>query len=267
MRFRRKRKAWLWLLPQFERKPGLGTWLRYRVAKVRFAALPRQLSHHASVGHSSRTFAVQRFRRDDLSGRRRNPRLHYQRRLARLTLARWLSQPLPDPARGAEDGSAGSCGGRTEIPLVICDIQRGGPSNWVAGLRPEQAGYLLQALFGRNSEAPIPDYRGSDADADCFWKPQSKPVASLVKACMIPVIILSKRLSGKWRRAVENSECRRHSGIPCEVCNPEANGPNGYLPYKRDPQTLARPWAVPGIAWARAPCVGGTREARRYRQH
>ena len=74
----------------------------------------------------------------------------------------------------------------TELPLVICDIQRGGPSTGLP-TKTEQAD-LLQALFGRNSEAPIPVLAAS-TPADCFW--------IAVEACrialkyMVPVIILS----------------------------------------------------------------------------
>ncbi len=124
-----------------------------------------------------------------------------------------------------------------EIPLVICDIQRGGPSTGLP-TKTEQAD-LLQALFGRNSEAPIPVLAAS-TPADCFW------VA--IEACriavkyMVPVIILS---DGYLANGAEPWRIPELSDIP-EIPVSFATDPNGFLPYKRDPRTLARPWAVPG---------------------
>jgi 2-oxoglutarate ferredoxin oxidoreductase subunit alpha len=124
-----------------------------------------------------------------------------------------------------------------EIPLVICDIQRGGPSTGLP-TKTEQAD-LLQALFGRNSEAPIPVLAAS-TPADCFW------VA--IEACriaikyMVPVIILS---DGYLANGAEPWRIPELSDIP-EIPVTFATDPATFLPYKRNPQTLARPWAVPG---------------------
>jgi 2-oxoglutarate ferredoxin oxidoreductase subunit alpha len=124
-----------------------------------------------------------------------------------------------------------------EIPLVICDIQRGGPSTGLP-TKTEQAD-LLQALFGRNSEAPIPVLAAS-TPADCFW------VA--IEACriavkyMVPVIILS---DGYLANGAEPWRIPELSDIP-DFPVTFASDPDGFLPYKRDPQTLARPWAIPG---------------------
>ena len=124
-----------------------------------------------------------------------------------------------------------------EIPLVICDIQRGGPSTGLP-TKTEQAD-LLQALFGRNSEAPIPVLAAA-TPADCFW------VA--IEACriavkyMVPVIILS---DGYLANGAEPWRIPELSDIP-DFPVKFATDPNGFLPYRRDPRTLARPWAVPG---------------------
>ena len=124
-----------------------------------------------------------------------------------------------------------------EIPLIICDIQRGGPSTGLP-TKTEQED-LLQALFGRNSEAPIPVLAAS-TPADCFW------VA--IEACriavkyMVPVIILS---DGYLANGAEPWRIPELSDIP-EIPVKFATDPVSFLPYKRDPQTLARPWAVPG---------------------
>ena len=124
-----------------------------------------------------------------------------------------------------------------EIPLVICDIQRGGPSTGLP-TKTEQAD-LLQALFGRNSEAPIPVLAAA-TPADCFW------VA--IEACriavkyMVPVIILSDGYLANGAEPWRIPELKDIPDFPVKF----ATDPASFLPYKRDPETLARPWAVPG---------------------
>src|SRR6202161_789898 len=121
-----------------------------------------------------------------------------------------------------------------ELPLVIVDVQRGGPSTGLP-TKTEQAD-LLQALFGRNSEAPIPVIAAS-TPGDCFW------VA--VEACrialkyMVPVIILS---DGYLANGAEPWRVPQVSEIP-EIPVKFTTDPEGYQPYKRDLQTLSRPWA------------------------
>jgi 2-oxoglutarate/2-oxoacid ferredoxin oxidoreductase subunit alpha len=125
----------------------------------------------------------------------------------------------------------------TELPLVICDIQRGGPSTGLP-TKTEQAD-LLQAMFGRNSEAPIPVLAPS-TPGDCFW--------IAVEACrialkyMVPVIILS---DGYLANGAEPWRIPKEEEIP-EIPVKFATDPEGFMPYKRNPETLARPWAVPG---------------------
>ncbi|HET8925659.1 MAG TPA: 2-oxoacid:acceptor oxidoreductase subunit alpha [Candidatus Acidoferrum sp.] len=124
-----------------------------------------------------------------------------------------------------------------EIPLVICDIQRGGPSTGLP-TKTEQAD-LLQALFGRNSEAPIPVLAAS-TPADCFWV--AIEASRIAIKYMVPVIILS---DGYLANGAEPWRIPEVSDIP-EIPVKFASDPNSFLPYKRNPQTLARPWAVPG---------------------
>ncbi len=125
----------------------------------------------------------------------------------------------------------------TELPLVICDIQRGGPSTGLP-TKTEQAD-LLQAMFGRNSEAPIPVLAAA-TPGDCFW------VA--VEACrialkyMVPVIILSDGYLANGAEPWQIPKVDDIPGIPVTY----ATDPATYLPYKRNPDTLARPWAIPG---------------------
>jgi 2-oxoglutarate ferredoxin oxidoreductase subunit alpha len=124
-----------------------------------------------------------------------------------------------------------------EMPLVICDIQRGGPSTGLP-TKTEQAD-LLQALFGRNSEAPIPVVAAA-TPSDCFWV--ALEACRIAVKYMVPCIILS---DGYLANGAEPWRIPDISDIP-EIPVHFATNPEGFLPYKRDPQTLARPWAIPG---------------------
>lgn len=124
-----------------------------------------------------------------------------------------------------------------ELPLVIVDIQRGGPSTGLP-TKTEQAD-LFQALFGRNSEAPVPVLAAS-SPADCFYR--AFEACQLAIRSMTPVILLSDGYlangSEPWRlpSAADLPE------IPVEFWSRK----EGFAPYLRDPRTLARPWAIPG---------------------
>jgi 2-oxoglutarate ferredoxin oxidoreductase subunit alpha len=124
-----------------------------------------------------------------------------------------------------------------ELPLVICDIQRGGPSTGLP-TKTEQAD-LLQALFGRNSEAPIPVLAPS-TPGDCFWI--ALEASRIAIKYMVPVIILS---DGYLANGAEPWKIPELSELPEIPVHFETN-PEGFQPYRRDPQTLARPWAIPG---------------------
>jgi 2-oxoglutarate ferredoxin oxidoreductase subunit alpha len=128
-----------------------------------------------------------------------------------------------------------------EIPLVVCDIQRGGPSTGLP-TKTEQSD-LLQAMFGRNGEAPVPIV-AAQSPADCF--------AAALEAVRIalryrtPVFLLSDGYlangSEPWR--LPNVVDLPDLSVPFAT---EPNGANGtFLPYLRYPDTLARPWAIPG---------------------
>ncbi len=125
----------------------------------------------------------------------------------------------------------------TELPLVICDIQRGGPSTGLP-TKTEQAD-LLQAMFGRNSEAPIPVLAAA-TPGDCFWV--TVEACKIALKYMVPVIILS---DGYLANGAEPWQIPKVEDIP-EFVVKYATDPATYLPYKRDPETLARPWAIPG---------------------
>jgi 2-oxoglutarate ferredoxin oxidoreductase subunit alpha len=127
----------------------------------------------------------------------------------------------------------------TELPLVVCDIQRGGPSTGLP-TKTEQAD-LLQALFGRNSEAPIPVLAAA-TPGDCFWI--AMEASRIAVKYMVPVIILS---DGYLANGAEPWRIPTPQEIPAIPVKFETN-PDGFFPYRRDPNTLARPWAIPGTA-------------------
>src|ERR1700751_4229544 len=124
-----------------------------------------------------------------------------------------------------------------ELPLVICDIQRGGPSTGLP-TKTEQAD-LLQALFGRNSEAPIPVLAAA-TPAACFWV--AVEASRIALKYMVPVIILSDGYLANGAEPWRIPEIEEIPGIPVHF----AADSNGFHPYKRNPETLARPWAIPG---------------------
>src|SRR6201981_528672 len=124
-----------------------------------------------------------------------------------------------------------------ELPLVICDIQRGGPSTGLP-TKPEQAD-LLQALFGRNSEAPIP-VLAPCTPGDCFWV--AVEASRIALKYMIPVIILSDGYLANGAEPWRSPTIDEIPGIKVQF----ATDPNGFHPYSRNPDTLARPWAIPG---------------------
>src|SRR5467141_1027769 len=124
-----------------------------------------------------------------------------------------------------------------ELPIVICDIQRGGPSTGLP-TKTEQAD-LLQALFGRNSEAPVPVLAAA-TPGDCFWI--AFEASRIAIKYMVPVIVLS---DGYLANGAEPWRIPELSELP-EIPVRYRTEPEGFLPYARDPQTLARPWAVPG---------------------
>ena len=124
-----------------------------------------------------------------------------------------------------------------ELPLVICDIQRGGPSTGLP-TKTEQAD-LLQALYGRNSEAPIPVLAPA-TPGDCFWI--ALEASRIAIKYMVPVIVLS---DGYLANGAEPWRIPEVADLPEIPVRFETN-PEGFRPYRRNPDTLARPWAVPG---------------------
>ena len=125
----------------------------------------------------------------------------------------------------------------TELPMVIVDVQRGGPSTGLP-TKTEQAD-LMQALFGRNSEAPIPVLAPA-TPGDCFWI--AIEASRIALKYMIPVIVLSDGYLANGSEPWKVPEVSDLPDFPVRF----RTDPAGFFPYLRDPQTLARPWAIPG---------------------
>src|SRR5215468_2315765 len=125
----------------------------------------------------------------------------------------------------------------TELPIVVCDIQRGGPSTGLP-TKTEQAD-LLQAMFGRNSEAPIPVLAAA-TPGDCFWV--ALEASRIALKYMVPVIVLS---DGYLANGAEPWRIPTPEELP-EIKVAFETNPDDFQPYRRNPQTLARPWAIPG---------------------
>ncbi|MEU6360970.1 2-oxoacid:acceptor oxidoreductase subunit alpha [Streptomyces albidoflavus] len=132
-----------------------------------------------------------------------------------------------------------------ELPLLIVDIQRGGPSTGLP-TKTEQAD-LLQAMYGRNGEAPVPVI-AARTPADCF--DAAIEAARIALTYRTPVFLLSDGYlangSEPWRipEAIELPYLRvQFAQGPNHTLD---DGTEVFRPYKRDPHTLARPWAIPG---------------------
>jgi 2-oxoglutarate/2-oxoacid ferredoxin oxidoreductase subunit alpha len=128
----------------------------------------------------------------------------------------------------------------TELPLLVINVQRGGPSTGLP-TKTEQSD-LLQAMYGRNGEAPIPIV-APQSPSDCFYA--AFEAARIALTYRTPVIILSDGFlansSEPWLLPDPDSLPR----IDVSFLQ-EANHPDGFLPLLRDPDTMARPWAIPG---------------------
>jgi 2-oxoglutarate ferredoxin oxidoreductase subunit alpha len=130
----------------------------------------------------------------------------------------------------------------TELPLVIVNVQRGGPSTGLP-TKTEQAD-LLQAMYGRNGESPVIVIAAS-TPANCF--DFAYEASRLAMEHMTPVILLTDGYiangSAPWRiRSVKDMQAITPAAAPAP--GTEAD----WMPYLRDPETLARQWALPGTA-------------------
>lgn len=125
----------------------------------------------------------------------------------------------------------------TELPLVVIDVQRGGPSTGLP-TKTEQAD-LMQAMYGRNSESPCAIV-AAQSPADCFE--MAFEACRIALEHMVPVVLLT---DGYLANGAEPWRLPDISKLP-EIKPRFQHEAEGFLPYSRDPETLARPWARPG---------------------
>lgn len=128
-----------------------------------------------------------------------------------------------------------------ELPLIVVDVQRGGPSTGLP-TKTEQAD-LLQAMFGRNGESPVPII-APQSPGDCF--DAALEAARIAVTHRTPVFLLS---DGYLANGSEPWAIPDVAGLPVIAPNfaeSRTDDDPAFLPYARDPHTLARPWAIPG---------------------
>ncbi len=142
----------------------------------------------------------------------------------------------------------------TELPLVVVDVQRGGPSTGLP-TKTEQAD-LLQAMFGRNGEAPVPIV-APQSPGDCF--DAAVEAVRIAVTYRTPVMLLSDGYlangSEPWRipeldelPTIDPAFATGPNHESVDPKDPEGEPVAEFWPYLRDEETLARPWAVPGTA-------------------
>lgn len=127
----------------------------------------------------------------------------------------------------------------TELPLVIVNVQRGGPSTGLP-TKSEQSD-LMQALYGRNGDAPVIVMAASTA-SNCFY--YAFMAAKLAMEHMTPVILLTDGYLGNGSEVFKIPKMADLPGITPPLATP--NDEN-YFPFKRDPEKLNRQWALPGM--------------------
>lgn len=126
----------------------------------------------------------------------------------------------------------------TELPLVVVDVQRGGPSTGLP-TKTEQAD-LWQALYGRNGESPVVVI-AAGTPSDCF--DFAYTAAKIAVEYMTPVILLTDSYLANGSEPWRIPSMKDMAGITVPYA---VKTDSEYLPYERDPETLARKWAIPG---------------------
>jgi 2-oxoglutarate ferredoxin oxidoreductase subunit alpha len=136
----------------------------------------------------------------------------------------------------------------TELPLIVIDVQRGGPSTGLP-TKTEQAD-LLQAMFGRNGESPVPIV-APQSPGDCF--DAALEAARIAVTYRTPVMLLSDGMlangSEPWRIPAIDELPRIDARFATAANHTTGEGEHEkaeFWPYLRDEETLARPWAIPG---------------------
>ena len=125
-----------------------------------------------------------------------------------------------------------------ELPLVIINVQRGGPSTGLP-TKPEQSD-LLQSMFGRNGESPVAIVAPA-TPSDCFAMAQE--AFRIAIRYMTPVLLLSDGYLASGAEPWLIPDPKRL--LPIQLRHPTSNNGEPFLPYQRD-KKMARPWAIPG---------------------
>src|ERR1019366_5775192 len=133
-----------------------------------------------------------------------------------------------------------------ELPLIVVDVQRGGPSTGMP-TKTEQ-GDLLHAMYGRHGEAPLPIVAARTPSHCCDAAIEAVRLAVTYRT---PVIVLSDGYLANgaepWRLPDLSTKLPIEPAFASEPNHVAADGTPAFLPYVRDPETLARPWAPPGV--------------------
>jgi len=129
----------------------------------------------------------------------------------------------------------------TELPMVIINVQRGGPSTGLP-TKTEQSD-LNQALYCRNGEAPIPLIAAS-TPGDCFYA--AYEASRIAIKYMTPVVLLTDGYLANGSEPWMIPDVQNLEPIDVEFESELKDGEE-YLPYNRDKETLSRPWAIPGV--------------------
>ena len=132
-----------------------------------------------------------------------------------------------------------------ELPLIVVDVQRAGPSTGMP-TKTEQTD-LLMALYGRNGESPVPVVAAA-SPSDCFFA--AIEAARIAVTYRTPVILLSDGYLGNgsepWRIPEISELPDLSAGFAFATTADKPADGSDFQPFKRDPRTLARPWAIPG---------------------
>ena len=234
-------------LPQHHRQPRAVLRPDRRRRAVRAPGVPRLLPDHPGLRHPPRALEAQ----DASASRPSRPRTRSPasvRPSARPSSASLGVTTTSGPGIALKSETIGLAV-MTELPLVVVDVQRGGPSTGLP-TKTEQAD-LLQAMFGRNGEAPVPIV-APQSPGDCF--DAAVEAARIAVTYRTPVMLLSDGYlangSEPWRIPEPSTTCPRST--PTSPPRPTTSSTGRrrqdveFWPYLRDDETLARPWAIPG---------------------
>ena len=205
--------------------------------------LPRLLPDHAGVGHPPRAVQAQELRRAHPAGRRRDRR--HRCRARRASYGGHLGVTTTSGPGLALKSETIGLAISLELPLLIIDIQRGGPSTGLP-TKTEQSDLLL-AMYGHHGESPLPIV-AAYSPSHCFQA--AIEAARIALTYRTPVILLSDGYlangSEPWLLPDVDSLAPIDVEFATEPNHVSDDGDAEFWPYLRDPETLARPLALPG---------------------